>query len=127
MRIITVCQPYATLIALGLKPIENRTWCPSYRGALAIHAGKSRAWLDEGDEERYPGMPFGFVVAIARLVSCLQVGELPAALRDHEHANGPWCWVLEDVRPLRTPLPWVGCQGLAQLSDADRLRIEGAL
>jgi hypothetical protein len=47
MRAITVRQPFAHLIAIGVKPIENRTWCPSYRGPLLIHA--SKAPPDEDD------------------------------------------------------------------------------
>ena len=35
-RVITVQQPWATLLALGEKPIEYRSWPTSYRGPLAI-------------------------------------------------------------------------------------------
>lgn len=45
MKALTVCQPYASLIARGKKRVENRTWSTSYRGHLYIHAGKSRKWL----------------------------------------------------------------------------------
>lgn len=63
MKALTICQPYAELIARGDKPIENRTWPTHYRGPLLIHAGKSRAWLD-GDEDRVyqidvAAIPFG--------------------------------------------------------------------
>ena len=47
MKALTICQPYAEMIANHEKPIENRTWPTSYRGPLAIHAGKSRAWLPD--------------------------------------------------------------------------------
>lgn len=109
---LTICQPYAHLIAIGEKPIENRTWPTHHRGPLAIHAGKSRSWLDDGDEARYPGMAFGAVVAIATLDDCVRIEDLREPLRHHEHANGPWCWVLRDVRPLRTPVVARGAQGL---------------
>lgn len=35
---ITLTQPWASLVALGLKAVETRSWRPSYRGPLAIHA-----------------------------------------------------------------------------------------
>lgn len=111
MKALTICQPYAELIARGVKPIENRTWRTPYRGSLAIHAGKNRSWLDHDDLTEYPEMAFGAIVAVATLISCVQVGELPVALRDHEHANGPWCWVLADVRRVK-PLACVGAMGL---------------
>jgi hypothetical protein len=47
MRILSVHQPWATLIALGIKNVENRTWSTGYRGTLLIHASKSP--MDEFD------------------------------------------------------------------------------
>ena len=38
MRAITLTQPYATLVAIGAKRLETRSWRTSYRGPLAIHA-----------------------------------------------------------------------------------------
>lgn len=40
MKILTLWEPYATLIALGEKKIETRSWYTSYRGPMAIHAAK---------------------------------------------------------------------------------------
>lgn len=111
MKALTVCQPYAELIARGLKPIENRTWPTAYRGPLVIHAGKSREWMADGDIEAYPDMAFGAVVAIVELVDCRRVDDLPVSLRHHKHANGPWCWVLSHVQRL-DPVPARGAQGL---------------
>lgn len=40
MKVITVKQPFASLIAAGIKEYEFRTWKSKYRGKLLIHAGK---------------------------------------------------------------------------------------
>jgi hypothetical protein len=40
MKILSLTQPWATLIALGAKQIESRSWRTSYTGPLAIHAAK---------------------------------------------------------------------------------------
>jgi hypothetical protein len=40
MKAITLTQPWATLVAIGAKKIETRSWSTSYRGPLAIHAAK---------------------------------------------------------------------------------------
>lgn len=40
MKAITLTQPWATLVAIEAKKIETRSWATSYRGPLAIHAGK---------------------------------------------------------------------------------------
>lgn len=111
MKALTIAQPYAHLIARGDKPIENREWPTRYRGPLAIHAGKSRAWLDHDDLTEYPDMVFGAVVAVAQLVDCRRREDLPQELQRHEHANGPWCWVLAEVRRVK-PVACNGARGL---------------
>jgi hypothetical protein len=40
VKAITLWQPWASLVALGVKSIETRSWSTSYRGPLAIHAAK---------------------------------------------------------------------------------------
>ncbi len=116
MKALTICQPYAEMIARGEKVIENRTWPTPYRGPLVIHAGKSRDWLDGDDDRQYPGMVFGAVVATANLADCVLVGKLTSPLREHVHANGPWCWVLEDIRRVE-PVRAGGAQGLWEFPD----------
>lgn len=39
MKVITLKQPWATLIAEGLKKYEFRSWRYNYRGEILIHAG----------------------------------------------------------------------------------------
>jgi hypothetical protein len=117
VKALTICQPYAELIARGEKVIENRTWATDYRGPLAIHAGKSREWLDHDDHPKanygidVKAIPFGAVVAVARLRGCCRIEDLPLELRGTEHANGPWCWLLVDVQRI-DPVPYRGAQGL---------------
>lgn len=41
---LSLWQPYATLIAIGAKKIETRSWPTRYRGRLAIHAGQTFDW-----------------------------------------------------------------------------------
>lgn len=112
MKALTVCQPYAELIARELKHVENRTWYTPYRGPLAIHAGKSRKWLGENDEAAYPDMAYGAIVAIVRLTHCCSLSQLAPSLRAEGHAFGPFCWVLTDVVRLARPIQVRGAQGL---------------
>ena len=105
MRAITICQPYAHLIVTGAKRVENRTWPTRVTGPVAIHAGKSREWLElseDGMRDEDYGLPlaamsFGAVVGVADLVACLPIDEIRRGdhdarfpwLREHEHAEGP--------------------------------------
>lgn len=43
MKALTIKQPWASLIAHGIKDIENRTWKTNYRGRIYIHASKTPA------------------------------------------------------------------------------------
>jgi len=38
MKALSIKQPWAYLIAAGIKDIENRTWKTNYRGKFLIHA-----------------------------------------------------------------------------------------
>jgi hypothetical protein len=40
MRALSLTQPWATLVVLGEKKIETRSWRPSRFGTIAIHASK---------------------------------------------------------------------------------------
>lgn len=44
MKALSIKQPWASLIAQGIKDIENRTWKTSYRGRIYIHASGKFAW-----------------------------------------------------------------------------------
>lgn len=45
MKALTLYEPWASLVALGAKKIETRSWPTKYRGPLAIRAAKSyEAW-----------------------------------------------------------------------------------
>lgn len=40
MKLISLWEPWATLMALCFKRVETRDWITAYRGPLAIHASK---------------------------------------------------------------------------------------
>ena len=50
MKVLTIKEPWATLIIEGYKKYEFRSWKTNYRGKILIHAGKS---IDEEGKERF--------------------------------------------------------------------------
>lgn len=53
MKIVSVKQPWASLIVRGVKDIENRSWSTIYRGPLLVHASlKPDQITSEEVEER---------------------------------------------------------------------------
>ena len=124
MKVLTIHQPWASAIAAGQKTIENRTWRTSYRGPLLIHAGRSlksmdfgRAFLDRLGIELPTTLPLGSIVALAELVDCRPLGDL-----EDPFAEGPVCWMLQNIRALE-PLFWPGGQGLFELPAAAIARL----
>ena len=126
MKAISIQQPYAHWIALGIKRIENRTWATRHRGLLAIHAGKSLARLTAQDEQLYPNMTFGGIVAVVTLAGCWTLDEIWAGKLSkqfdwvfvHPHTEGPVCWVFGvAICRFAEPIPYRGRQGLFNVPD----------
>ena len=46
MKVISLLQPWATLVVIGAKKIETRSWNTKYRGPLLIHASKGFVQLE---------------------------------------------------------------------------------
>ena len=76
MKVITIKQPWATLIAEGYKEYEFRTWRTKYRGDILIHAGKG---IDKKAMERFKHLgleyPTGQISAKATITDCIYVDE----------------------------------------------------
>ncbi len=131
MKTLTICQPYADLICLPddhdrAKRVENRTWSTNYRGPLLIHAGKSRQWLGSDNYGlSVESMVFGAIIGLAYLRDCVAFGVECRAdatrkwpwLIQHEHTEGPWCWILQECRRFDKPIPYRGAQGLFNVPD----------
>lgn len=76
MKVITIKQPYASLIAYGYKEYEFRTWKTKYRGDILIHAGKS---VDKKAMEKFKHLnldyPLGCIIAKAKITDCVFIDE----------------------------------------------------
>lgn len=117
MKALTVRQPWAWAIIHGPKRIENRTWRTTYRGPLAIHAGRSTAWLRERlpDGTKVPADPlvFGAIIGLVDVIDCVPVSDAGP----DPFASGPFCWILKNPRPLRDPIYCRGAQLLWSAPD----------
>lgn len=74
MKVITIKQPWASLIAEGYKIYEFRTWNTKYRGDILIHAGKG---VDKKAMDRFKDYnldyPAGCIIAKAYLTDSIYV------------------------------------------------------
>jgi hypothetical protein len=129
MKVLTLYQPWATLVAIGAKKIETRSWKTDYRGPLAIHAGMNRKFT-KGEilteicrkclcllHER---LIFGAIIAICNLDRCQRIFplELPNDLPPEpersfgDYTAGRYMWFLSDIKKLEHPIPAKGAMGL---------------
>ena len=46
MKTLSFQQPWATLVASGIKDVENRTWDTKYRGKFLVHASSKKVTKD---------------------------------------------------------------------------------
>jgi len=76
MKVITIKQPFASLIAEGFKEYEFRTWKTKYRGNILIHAGKG---IDKKAMEKFKHLnldyPSGCIVAKATITDCIYIDD----------------------------------------------------
>lgn len=98
---LTLTQPWASLIAVGEKRVETRSWATPYRGPVAIHAAKGLAepvCNEDGLREYVAADPYaealgrhGYVVAeelpraaivaVVNIVACLPTNNLGTAMK----------------------------------------------
>ncbi len=114
---LTVRQPWAWVIFTG-KDIENRTWATSYRGPLAIHAGKgmtraeyasAATWIRHHVGREIPAMETltrGAVLGTVELLDCVTESDSPW------FDGSGYGWQLASPRLLPEPVPATGAQGL---------------
>ena len=137
MKALTIWQPWAGIVAAGIKRNETRNWGTNYRGRIAIHAAKQdihigwcRYLSDEAAEvicrrldlpevfNAVEAFPTGCVLATANLVECIKITpEFIATLSPDELALGDYtlgryAWKMADVKQLSDPIPARGRQGL---------------
>lgn len=75
MKVLTIKQPWATLIMQGDKRFEFRSWQTKYRGDLLIHVGKG---IDKNAMKRLAKylpdeIPLGKILGKVTLVDCIRM------------------------------------------------------
>jgi hypothetical protein len=109
VKALSVRQPWASLIAAGLKTIELRAWRTRYRGPLVVVASTTPACAAAR------GYPRGVTVALVDLldVRIARPSDAPAACVAACSRAG-FAWELGNVRRL-APEPVRGRLGLFEL------------
>jgi hypothetical protein len=128
MKGISLWQPWASLMALGEKQIETRSWETSYRGDLLITA-TARSPVPR---EQWPYhaklnaairgdviLPAGCALCVVELYSCVPAQYIDGPTfgwaswptderRFGDYTPGRFAWLTRNLRALKTPIP---CRG----------------
>jgi activating signal cointegrator 1 len=135
MKAISLWQPWATLVAIGGKQYETRSWFSKYRGLLAIHAAKRMDQIQieyclqepfrsvlKASGYKDHDMPLGAIIAVVKIVDVHKTEAIVKSLNKQEQAfgnymTGRYAWKLEMVKRLEKPIPMKGSQGLFEVAD----------
>jgi hypothetical protein len=140
IKIITIWQPWASLLVENKKHIETRSWATSYRGPIGIHAAKKcpldglfimcketrtlvfKALGFLGDTVNWQQeFPSGVILGYANLTDCKLIteefAELIKTMTPNEYAFGDftpgrYAWVMDNPIKLKHPLQAKGMQRL---------------
>lgn len=76
MKVLTLKQPWATLVAEGVKKYEFRSWKTNYRGKILIHAGTG---IDKKKLEKFKDLNLEFlfkrILTEVELEDCLELND----------------------------------------------------
>ena len=114
MKVLTIKQPWATLIMQGHKRFEFRSWQTKYRGELLIHAGKG---IDKEAMKRLAKylpeeLPYGKILGKVKLVDCIKMSPEFKELLLKENSDiytkssfkENYGWQVSDVEVFKDPI-----------------------
>lgn len=131
MKALTLTQPWATLVAIGAKRFETRTWQTAYRGPIAIHAATGfptdarilctrdpfRKALAAAGYYADTELPRGCIVGVADLHGITSTVAVRHTLSAQElefgnYDDGRFAWMLTGAWKHATTIPIKGKLGL---------------
>ena len=120
MKVITLKQPWATLVAEGIKQYEFRSWKYNYRGEILIHAG---AGIDKEAMKRIEDWKLDYpqkrIIAKVKIADCLELNDelnkqicnSNSVIYGNKKRTG-YVWKLENVKKLNIDKTINGKQGI---------------
>lgn len=141
MKVITLWQPWASLIIEDKKHIETRSWATSYRGPIGIHAAQKpvNLWATTNFQKygiRYNSkeLPLGVILGYTELIECIQITEaysayvkkyMPMEYAFGDYTPGRWAWLM-DGNPVKLPEP-IPAKGMQRIWEYDIPVMKGSV
>jgi len=116
LKVLTIREPFATLIKNKVKYIETRSWKTNYRGELYIHSGLAKLSKDVKERKNLSelynedDLKYGYIICKCNLVDCIYMTDEFIKEEKEKNPNnfiagryevGRYAWVLDDIEPIK--------------------------
>ena len=120
MKVLSIRQPWATLIVEGYKDFEFRSWKTKFRGNFLIHASKG---VEPENIDRFRHLnlkyPTGCIIGSAEITDCIKVEkkfedeliEKDELIYGAVRNRSGYAFQLEKIEKLETPIPAIWSLG----------------
>lgn len=115
MKVLSLTEPYATLIKEKKKMIETRSWKTNYRGELYIHASSTKIpkeWKENKELMSLvnnTSLNYGNIICKCELVDCVYMTEefIKQIKKNHQeyicgvYEVGRYAWILKNIEEIK--------------------------
>lgn len=143
VKALSMHQPFASLVPVGAKIYETRSWATGYRGELLICSTKNfkaamQGWnsspiiqsaLSLSGFTQWQDLPFGKAIALVYLEECISTTKLAELFAKGQfnrfrttnelyygnYEPGRYAFKLSIIRPIKDPFPVIGRQRLFEV------------
>ena len=126
MKVLSIREPYATLIKDCVKIYETRSWKTNYRGEIYIHASKALSKYENvelANDYVESAINPGFILCRCELIDCIPItDEFIKYIRKETneekyglYSKGRYAWKLKVLEVLEKPIPAKGKLGIWNL------------
>ena len=127
MKVLSLTEPYATLIKNGMKTIETRSWKTNYRGKLYIHASSTKIPKAYKDNKELMSLVdinnlnYGNIICMCDLVDCVEmtdefINDIKRNKKNEYltgiYSNGRYAWIFKNIKILDKPIKAKGHLGI---------------
>lgn len=127
MKVLSLTEPYATLIKNGIKTIETRSWKTNYRGKLYIHASSTKIPKEYRENHELMSLVdinnlnYGYIICSCELVDCIVmtdefINNIKNNMKNEYitgiYSKGRYAWILKNVEVLEDPIKAKGHLGV---------------
>lgn len=126
--VLSILQPWASLVVKGIKYYETRSFATKHRGPLLIHASQKLAETQRwkftealGTLDNRKELALGSIIGVVNVIDCIgseKAVDRLRAERNHfelvagDYSENRFAWCLENPIEFKTPIPWKGSLGI---------------